>query len=69
MLELPDGGVVSVEVADTDVLAAEPVVCGPSGAAMLSSEGARRLLELLGACIERSAGDAGRLPADGGRAR
>ncbi len=31
VVELPDGGVGSVEVADTDVLAAEPIVTAPSG--------------------------------------
>ena len=69
VLELPDGGVVSVEAGDTDVLEAEPVVAAPSGMSTLSSEGARRLLELLGACMERSAGDPGRRPVGGGRAR
>ena len=67
VLELPDGGVVSVEVGDTDVLEAEPVVTAPSGTTVLSSEGARRLLGLLGACMERSAGAAGR-PTGEGRA-
>ena len=58
MLELPDGGVTSVEVEDTDVLAAEPVVAAASDAMTLSCEGARRLLGLLKACGERAAGDA-----------
>ena len=69
VLELPDGGVVSVEAGDTDVLEAEPVVAAPSGMTTLSSGGARRLLELLGACMERSAGDPGRRPVGEGRAR
>jgi hypothetical protein len=53
VLELPDGGVVSVEVEDTDVLEAEPVVRAPRGSTMLSREGARRLLGLLEVCMER----------------
>ena len=63
MLELPDGGVVSVEVEDTDVVDAEPAVTVPSGTSTLTVEGARRLLGLLEACMARSATDAG-----GGRA-
>jgi hypothetical protein len=54
-LELPDGGVTSVEVEDTDVLAAEPVVTAPVGTSTLSGEGARRLIGLLKACGERTA--------------
>ena len=69
VLELPDRGVVSVEAGDTDVLEAEPVVTAPSGMSTLSTEGARRLLELLRACMERSAGDPGRRPVGEGRAR
>jgi hypothetical protein len=69
VFELPDGGVVSVEAGDTDVLEAAPVVTAPSGTSTLSSEGARRLLELLRACMERSSGDPGRRPVGEGRAR
>jgi hypothetical protein len=65
VLELPDGGVASVVVEDTDVLEAEPVVATPGGAGTLSVEGARRLLGLLGACGARAASDA----AGEGRAR
>ena len=68
VLELRDRGVVSVEAADTDVLEAEPVVTAPCGTSTLSSEGARRLMELLGACMER-AGDPGRRPVGEGRGR
>jgi hypothetical protein len=63
VLELPDGGVASVEVSDTDVLAAEPGVRAPAGGSTLSREGARRLLGLLAACMARSATD----PGKGGR--
>jgi len=63
-LELPDGGVVSVEVEDTDVLDAESVVTVPDGTSTLTNEGARRLLGLLGACMAHSATAAGE-----GRAR
>jgi hypothetical protein len=69
VLELPDGGVVSVEVGDTDVVEAEPVLTAPSGTSTLSSEGARRLLELLTACMERSVSDPGRRPVGEGRPR
>lgn len=69
VLELPGRGVVSVEAGDTDVLGAEPVVTAPSGMSTLSSEGGRRLLELLRVCMERSAGDPGRRPVGEGRAR
>jgi hypothetical protein len=58
VLELGDGGVVSVEVEDTDVLEAAPVVTVPGGSATLSSAGARRLLGLLQMYIERIAPDA-----------
>ena len=58
VLELPDGGVVSVEVEDTDVVDAEPLVTVPSGASTLTVEGARRLLGLLEACVARSESDA-----------
>ena len=58
VLELGDGGVVSVEVEDTDVLDAAPVVTVPGGSTTLSSAGARRLLGLLGLYIERIAPDA-----------
>jgi hypothetical protein len=58
VLELPDGGVTSVEVGDTDVLDAEPVITAPAGAGTLSCEGARRLLGLLEACSARLALDA-----------
>jgi hypothetical protein len=59
VLELPDGGTTSVEVGDTDVLDAGPVVRGPNGTTVLSREGARRLLGLLDACRERMALDGG----------
>ena len=55
---LPDGGVVSVEVGDTDALEAAPVVSAPSGTSTLSSEGARRLLGLLDALMARLVSDA-----------
>jgi hypothetical protein len=58
VLGLPDGGVVSVEVRDTDVLEAASVVNAPGGTRMLSAEGARRLLGLLDALIARLATDA-----------
>jgi hypothetical protein len=64
VLELPDGGVVSVEVGHTDVLEAAPAVCTPSGTTVLSSEGARRLVGLLDACLGRLAAGA-----DGNRAK
>jgi hypothetical protein len=59
VLELPDGGVTSVEVEDTDVVAAESVVTILSGTATLSLDGARRLLGLLEAGMARlaTAGD------------
>jgi len=55
VLVLPDGGVSSVDVLDTDVLEAEPVVRAASGTSTLSSEGARRLIGLLEACMGRIA--------------
>lgn len=55
VLGLPDGGVVSVEVADTDVLEAVPVASVQSGTGTLSVEGARRLLGLLEAWMSRAA--------------
>jgi hypothetical protein len=55
VLELRDGGVVSVQVEDTDVLEAEPVFTVPGGVTTLSREGARRLLGLLDAYKERLA--------------
>ena len=64
VLELPDGGVVSVEVEDTDVLDAEPAVSVPVEGGTLSLEGARRLLGLLAAGVARSATDS----REGGRA-
>jgi hypothetical protein len=66
VLELPDGGVASVHVEDTDVLEAEPVVTAPVGTSTLSSEGARRLLGLLDVCMERLASDAGADRREGG---
>jgi hypothetical protein len=57
---LPDGGVASVAVEDTDVLAAEPVVAVAVGGTTLSIEGARRLIGLVGACMRRIAVEAGR---------
>jgi hypothetical protein len=68
VLELPEGGVSSVEVEDTDVLEAEPVVSASSGTSTLSGEGARRLLGLLEACMARAAMDA-IVDAGEGRAR
>lgn len=58
VLELPDGGVVSVEVGHTDVLEAAPAVTAPSGMTVLSSGGTRRLLGLLDACLGRFAAGA-----------
>ncbi len=55
VLELGDGGVVSVEVEDTDVLEAEPVLSVASGVTTLSCEGACRLLGLLDVHKERLA--------------
>jgi hypothetical protein len=49
------------------VLAAEPVLTAASGTSMLSSEGARRLLGLLDACMERIARDAASERWAGGR--
>jgi len=59
VLELPDGGVVSVEVGHTDVLGVVPAVTAPSGTTVLSSEGARRLVGLLDACLARLSAGAG----------
>lgn len=60
VLVLPDGGVSSVAVEDTDVLAIEPVVVPRVGQTTVSIDGARRLLGLLAALAERSAeGSAG----------
>ncbi len=58
VLELPDGGVVSVEVGHTDVVEAAPAVTAPGGTTVLSSDGARRLVGLLDACLGRLAADA-----------
>ncbi len=67
VLELPDGGVVSVEVGHTDVVEAAPAVSKPSGTTVLSSEGARRLVGLLDACLGRlAAGGDGDRRAKGG---
>ena len=66
VLELPRGGVVSVEVEDTDLLDTEPGVTAHSGVTTLSSEGARRLLGLLEVCTERTALDAGAVRRAGG---
>lgn len=63
MLEMPDGGVASVLVEDTDVLGVVPVVSVPAEGSTLSREGVRRLLGLLAAGIARSATD----PGEGGR--
>jgi len=65
VLGLPDGGVVSVEVADTDVLEM-PVASAPSGTGTLSAEDARRLLGLLEACIARAATHAVMTAGEGG---
>ena len=58
VLVLPDGGVTSVPVEDTDVLAIEPVGVPRVGEATVSIDGARRLLGLLAALVERAAQDA-----------
>jgi hypothetical protein len=55
---LPDGGVSSVEVLDTDVFGAAPVVAAPSGTTTLSSEGVRRLIDLLALQLGRMAAGA-----------
>jgi hypothetical protein len=57
---LPDGGVASVAVEDTDVLAAEPVVAVAAGSTTLSIEGARHLIGLVSAGMRRIAVEAGR---------
>jgi hypothetical protein len=55
---LADGGMCSVAVEDTDVLAAAPVVSVPVGSTVLSIDGARGLLELIDALGRRvSTGD------------
>ena len=69
VLELPAGGVTSVQVEDTDVLDAEPVITAPRGTTTLSCEGARRLLGLLDAGMARLARDAAADRAGEGRAR
>jgi hypothetical protein len=70
VLELRDGGVVSVEVGHTDVLEAAPAVTAPGGTTVLSNGGTRRLLGLLDACLGRLAastdGDRGAKGADHG---
>ena len=58
VLVLPDGGVNSVPVEYTDVLAAEPVVVSRVGDTTVSIEGSRRLLGLLAVLLERSDQDA-----------
>ncbi len=58
VLVLPDGGVTSVPVEHTDVLAIEPVVVPRVGETVVSIDGARRLLGLLAALVERAAQDA-----------
>jgi hypothetical protein len=58
VLELGDGGAVSVPVEDTDVLDAAPVVTARGGTTTLSSAGVRRLLGLLEVYMERIALDA-----------
>jgi hypothetical protein len=68
VLELGDGGVVSVEVEDADVLEAEPVFTVPGGVTTLSCEGARRLLGLLDVHKERLAPDAAAGQRTGGEA-
>jgi hypothetical protein len=53
VVELPDGGETSVEVAHTDMLAIEAIAAGEDGGSVLSCEGARRLLGLLEAGLAR----------------
>jgi hypothetical protein len=55
VVELPDGGETSVEVAHTDMLAVGRAATTPGGKAVLSCEGARRLLGLLEAGLARGA--------------
>ena len=69
VLELPDGGVTSVEGGDTDVLEGEPVLTVSSGTSTLSCEGARRLLGLLEGCMERIGLDVASDLGAGGRTR
>ena len=52
---LPDGGVCSVPVEDTDVLSAAPVTVARAGGSTVSIEGTRRLLGLLAALSARAA--------------
>ena len=52
---LPDGGVCSVPVEDTDVLSAAPVTVARAGGSTISIEGTRRLLGLLAALSARAA--------------
>ncbi|MGH3952166.1 MAG: hypothetical protein ACRDSE_24150, partial [Pseudonocardiaceae bacterium] len=59
VLVVPDGGVTSVAVEDTDVLTAEPVVAPRVGDTVVSIHGARRLLELLAAVRARTAQEGG----------
>jgi hypothetical protein len=63
VLELPDGGITSVKVEDTDLLGVGSVTTTPGGTTVLSGEGARRLLGLLEACMARIEVD---VVADGG---
>lgn len=58
VLVLPDGGVTSVPVEHTGVLAIEQVVAARAGETTVSIDGARRLLGLLTALLERAAQDA-----------
>jgi len=55
VVELPDGGETSVEVAHTDMLAIETIAAGLGSGSVLSCEGARRLLGLLEAGLARGA--------------
>ena len=55
VVELPDGGETSVEIAQTDLLVVETAAMTVDGKTVLSCEGARRLLGLLDACLARSA--------------
>ncbi len=63
VVELPDGGETSVRLEGTDLFDVELVVGESDGTTTLSCEGARRLLELLAACMARSAIDAVAEPA------
>jgi hypothetical protein len=53
---LPDGGVSSVQVEDTDVLAVAPVPVARVGSTVVSVDGARRLLGLVVVLRERRVG-------------